>query len=105
MSDSAFLTTDLSQDTTELIIPLLFSFLLVELKLILRGMTAEAPHSKSWARRPGRAARGQQHGPRRVSARPPVSFRRQREGSVQASSENRDVYFETSEVSVSKKRT
>lgn len=47
MSDSAFLTTDLSQNTTELIIPLLFSFLLVELKLILMGMMAKVMHSKS----------------------------------------------------------
>lgn len=48
MSDSAFLTTDLSQDTPEPIIPLLFSFLLVELKLILMGMTAGVMYSKSW---------------------------------------------------------
>lgn len=47
MSDSAFLTTDLSQNTTELIIPLLFSFLLVELKLILMGVMAKVMHSKS----------------------------------------------------------
>lgn len=52
MSDSAFLTTDLSQDTTEPIIPLLFSFLLVELKLILMGMTAEVMYSKSWTDQP-----------------------------------------------------
>jgi hypothetical protein len=47
MSGSAFLTTDLSQDTTEPIIPLFFSFLLVELKLILMGMTAGMMYSKS----------------------------------------------------------
>lgn len=52
MSGSAFLTTDLSQDTTEPIIPLLFSFLLVELKLILMGMTAGVMCGKSWTDQP-----------------------------------------------------